>query len=342
MQCPRLNHFVRLDANGKFGKCGHMTNGQTFDSIEKMQSSEWLADIEKQMAEGQWPQECIRCKLSEDTSNRSIRLDMMDRDRILRAIKKDYLIVGGVLDNTCNSACQSCHAGLSTKIGSLHSKQFRKINNYDNFFLLPQDRIVELDVNGGEPTASPLYKKLLSDLPPSIRIVRINTNGSRMIPEVEKLLQDGMRVIITLSLDGIGDVHDYTRWPIKWQKYKANVDRYIDLRARYGKLRLNCWTTLSCLNVADLENILNYCEIKELDHAYGFCTGPQQLDIRFTNNFTVAAKEKLMVSNNELARTIGTRCASLRDNSSEIARFIMAQDKLRSIDIKDYLNLLPK
>ena len=40
-----------------------------------------------------------------------------------------------------------------------------------------RNRIVELDVNGGEPTASKNYKKLLSNLPSNIRIVRINTNG---------------------------------------------------------------------------------------------------------------------------------------------------------------------
>jgi hypothetical protein len=26
MQCPRLEHFVRLNPTGKFGKCGHMTS----------------------------------------------------------------------------------------------------------------------------------------------------------------------------------------------------------------------------------------------------------------------------------------------------------------------------
>jgi sulfatase maturation enzyme AslB (radical SAM superfamily) len=319
-----------------------MTNSKTFDSIDDMQSSQWLGDIKKQMTRGQWPPECVRCKLTEKTSGRSIRLDMIERDRILRAIKKDYLIVGGVLDNTCNSACQSCHSDLSTKIGSLHSKQYRKINNYDNFYLLPQDRIIELDINGGEPTASPNYKKLLSNLPPSIKIIRLNTNGSLIIPEIEKLLEEGMRVIVTLSLDGIGDVHDYTRWPIKWEKYNTNVDRYIDLRAKYSKLKLNCWTTLSCLNIGDLENIFNYCKIKELDHSYGFCISPQQLDIRFRNNFTIAAKLKLIASHNEPVRSMGTRCASLKDNSSELAAFIKAQDTLRDIDVKNYFNLLPK
>ena len=149
MQCPRLDHFVRLNYTGKFGKCGHMTNAKEFSTINDMQNSEWLKDIKKQMSNEQWPKECVRCELTEKTTRTSIRLDMIERDRILKSIKKDYLIVGGVLDNICNSACQSCNADLSTKIGSLENKNYKKINNYDKFFKLPQDRIVEVDVNGG-------------------------------------------------------------------------------------------------------------------------------------------------------------------------------------------------
>ena len=195
--------------------------------------------LKKQMEENIWPKECVRCAMTEETSNTSIRLDMIERDRILNSIQKDYLIVGGVLDNICNSACQSCNARLSTKIGSLSGKAYKKINNYDKFFSLPQDRIVEVDVNGGEPTASPNYKKLLKNLPTSTKIIRINTNGSKVIPEVEELLKKEMRVIITLSFDGTENVHNYTRWPILWKDYKKSVAKYIELRKQYTTLRLN-------------------------------------------------------------------------------------------------------
>jgi sulfatase maturation enzyme AslB (radical SAM superfamily) len=226
------------------------------------------------MEDNIWPKECVRCAMTEETSNTSIRLDMIERDRILNSIQRDYLIVGGVLDNICNSACQSCNAELSTKIGSLTSKDYKKINNYDNFFSLPQDRIVEVDVNGGEPTASPNYKRLLKNLPTSTKIIRINTNGSRVIPEIEELLKKEMRVIITLSFDGTEKVHDYARWPILWEDYKKTVAKYIELRKQYTTLRLNFWTTVSCLNVGDLENIIRYAETVGIDHAYGFCIHP--------------------------------------------------------------------
>ena len=342
MHCPRLDHFVRLNHTGKFGKCGHMTGAQEFDSIDNMQDSEWLQKIKDRMESKQWPAECVRCQMTEQTSNTSIRLDMIERDRMLRGIRNDYLIVGGVLDNICNSACQSCNSTLSTKIGSLENKNYKKINNYDMFFQLPQDRIVEVDVNGGEPTASPNYKKLLKNLPPSVKIIRINTNGSRIIPEVIELLERNTKVIITLSFDGTESVHDYVRWPILWSDYETNMSQYLKLREQYKNLRLNAWTTVSCLNVGDLGNIVEHARQNKLDHAYGFCLSPSPLDVRYENKLTVDAKEKLASSDNTLLQSISEICCSKnKNNSNELRLFIQSQDRLRQIRFEDYFNFDP-
>ena len=339
MHCPRLDHFVRLNHTGKIGKCGHMTGAKEFNSFDEMQNSSWLKGIKEKMQEQQWPAECMRCRMTEESTNTSIRLDTIERDRILSAIKKDYLIVGGVLDNICNSACQTCHSGLSTKIGSLSSKDYEKVNNYETFFTFPQDRICEVDVNGGEPTASPNYKKLLKNLPESVKIVRINTNGSKVIAELEELLSKNIRVIVTLSFDGVGDVHDYVRWPVLWKNFDSNVKKYIALRETYANLRLNFWTTVSSLNVGDLKNIVDYAAQQKIDHAYGFCIRPGVLDIRHENKLTMAAKQSLSSMDNKLSSSIANKCGSFKkNNDTELKKFISSQDSLRNIDYKTYFN----
>jgi len=339
MHCPRLDHFARINHNGKIGKCGHMTGSKEFNSFDEMQNSSWLKNIKQKMQDQQWPAECVRCRMTEESTNTSIRLDMIERDRILSAIKKDYLIVGGVLDNICNSACQTCHSGLSTKIGSLSSKDYEKVNNYETFFTFPQDRICEVDVNGGEPTASPNYKKLLKNLPESVKIVRINTNGSKIIAELKELLSQGIRVIVTLSFDGVGNVHDYVRWPVLWKNFDSNVKKYIALRETYSNLRLNFWTTVSSLNVGDLKNIIDYAKQQQIDHAYGFCIRPDVLDIRHENKLTVSAKESLFKIDNELLNSIANKCGSFKKNNDiELKKFISSQDALRNIDYKTYFN----
>ena len=138
MFCPRLDHFVRLNQNGSVGKCGHMINAKGFDSHEELEHSDWMANIRATMDRGQWPMECFRCQRSEKIKGESIRTNSIKRHRMLHPIRNDYLIVGGVLDNVCNSACQSCNAGLSTKIGALESKKnFPRVDNYEVFKKLP-------------------------------------------------------------------------------------------------------------------------------------------------------------------------------------------------------------
>jgi sulfatase maturation enzyme AslB (radical SAM superfamily) len=330
MHCPRIDHFARLNHDGSIGKCGHMVSRKGFKSFDEMEHSEWLKGIRQTMSQGQLPPDCIRCQQSEKVKGESIRTNSIKRHKILQPIRDDYIIVSGVLDNICNSACQSCNSGLSTKIGSLESKNYPRVDNYDVFQTLPLDRVIELDVSGGEPTASKNYKKVLNNLPANTKIVRMNTNGSRMIKEIEDVLKRNIMVIITMSLDGIGSVHDYARWPIKWTDYKKTVDAYKDLQKKYKSLQLDFWTTVSCLNIKNLPEIINYAKNKNTPHDWAFLDRPSVLNVRYKNKFTTHAKH---ISPDEIAVE--------EDNSKQLEAFIKRQDMLRDISIDDYFNLAP-
>ncbi len=341
MFCPRLRHFVRLNQNGTIGKCGHMVNAKGFRSFSELDNSEWLADIEKTMKNDVWPEQCVRCKQTEEIKGESIRTKSIERHNILSPRKDDYLVVGGVLDNVCNSACQTCNAGLSTKIGSLETKNYARINNTDRFWALPQNRILEVDVNGGEPTASRNYKKILANLPPNTKIVRMNTNGSRMIKELEQILRNRTMVIVTLSFDGVGEVHDYVRWPIKWKDYVKTFKAYKDLQKQYPLLKLNSWTTVSSLNVANLPDILDFTTEHTLEHDWAFLHSPDLLNVKYKNKFTINAKDKLSQSSYSVCRDIAKKVAVDKDNTDQLNTFIARQDALRQINFTDYFNLWP-
>ena len=59
MHCPRLDHFVRFNNDGKISRCGHMTSSPGFESLEDMEASVWLADLKDKFSKNIWPQECI-------------------------------------------------------------------------------------------------------------------------------------------------------------------------------------------------------------------------------------------------------------------------------------------
>lgn len=319
MYCPRLDHFVRFNPNGTVSRCGHMVKPPEFETLEQMDASEWLSDIKNNP--DAWPKECVRCQQTEQINNTSIRLNSIQFDQ--KQTRPDYLIVGGVLDNICNSACQSCNSQLSTKIGSLISRDYPIIDNSSAFWKLPLERAVHLDINGGEPSASKNYRNILKNIPPSINSVRINTNCSTVIPEIEELLDRGIHVTVTVSLDGIGRIHDYVRWPIKWENFEQNLKTYKHM----GVQELNTWTTVSSLNIGDLKNIFNYVKEHNLDHSWALLEHPSVLSVKHSNHFTRTADVP-----DELQHIVGKG----QDNTVELQLWTYHQDHLRGIKLWDY------
>ena len=319
MYCPRLDHFVRFNPNGALSRCGHMVNSPEFDTLEKMDTSEWLRNIKSNP--DTWPKECVRCQQTEQANNTSIRLNSIKFDKT--QTRPDYLTVGGVLDNICNSACQSCNQNLSTKIGSLTSNDYPMIDNSAAFWKLPLERVVHLDINGGEPSASKNYRNILQNIPPAVTSVRINTNCSMVIPEIQQLVERGVHVTVTVSLDGIGRVHDYVRWPIKWENFEHNLDIYKNM----GIQELNTWTTVSSLNIGNLKNIFAYTQNHGIDHSWALLQQPDVLNVKYNNHFTRTADVP-----DELKSLVGKD----QDNTVELQLWTYAQDQLRGIKLWDY------
>jgi molybdenum cofactor biosynthesis enzyme MoaA len=249
-----------------------MVKQPQFNNLEVMESSEWLAVVKKSMHNDIWPDECVRCKETEQLTSTSIRLNAINFDKLQKL--NDYLSVGGVLDNVCNSACLTCDENHSTLIGGLKSKTYTIVDNSNAFWSLPIERVVHLDISGGEPSHSKNYKHILANLPKSIRSVRLNTNCSSVLEELWDLCRRGVQVTVTVSLDGIGPVHDFVRWPVRWEKFYANLQRYMEM-----PVKLNTWTTISALNVDDLPNIIKFTQEHKLDHSYAYLKEPFELAV---------------------------------------------------------------
>lgn len=281
MRCPRLDHFVRFNSNGTVSRCGHMVNAPEFDSLAEMETSTWLAKTQEKMTAGKWPAECVRCQEVEALGPSSIRIHALTLDESTQ--RRDYLQVGGVLDNVCNAACLTCNETLSTRIGALKGPGFPVYNNLERFWNLPQDRIVHLDINGGEPSYSKNYRQLLANLPPNLQTLRLNTNCSTVLTELEAIYQRGIEVTVTVSCDGIGAVHELTRWPVSWQTYYDNFMTYKSM-----PVQLNLWTTVSVLNVEDLPNIQAFAKEHGIDHSWAYLQQPWELSVH--NKDTNAAE----------------------------------------------------
>jgi sulfatase maturation enzyme AslB (radical SAM superfamily) len=285
-----------------------------FDSLTDMDNSSWLKNIKSKFEQNIFPQECYRCQQTENINNSSIRLNALMFDQ--KQNTADYLTIGGVLDNVCNSACFTCDAELSTKIGSLYSKIYPIVDNTDRFWKLPLHRVVHLDINGGEPSASKNYRSLLRHIPSNVKSVRINTNCSVVIAEIDQLINRGIDVTVTVSLDGIEAVHDMVRWPIKWDKFYNNLMTYKYMPG----LKLNTWTTVSALNIGDLDNIIAFVNQHSIDHSYALLHDPDVLNIKHVNSWT-----------NNHREVIPGQVAVGKNNQVDIDAFMVKQKQLRGM-----------
>jgi sulfatase maturation enzyme AslB (radical SAM superfamily) len=289
-----------------------MVAAAQFDSLTSMDSSVWLRKVKEQFGQNEWPSECRRCEQTESINGTSIRLNAIEFDK--KQTQSDYLTVGGVLDNICNSACWTCNERLSTKIGSLKSKTYPIVDNTNRFWELPQHRIVHLDINGGEPSASKNYKQVLANLPHNVKSVRVNTNGSLIINELEDVLARDIEVTVTVSLDGIGAVHDWIRWPIKWTKILKNILKYKEMPLT----QLNTWTTVSAMNINSLPIIQQFCQENQLLHSWALLDSPDPLNVKYQNTLTLSARD-----------IIPGQVAVDRNNQHELDVFLLEQENLR-------------
>jgi len=264
-----------------------MVDAPRFADLASMEASTWLAETKQKFVNEEWPPECVRCRETEKENNQSIRTHAIAADT-----GGDYLQVGGVLDNLCNAACQTCSPSCSTKIGSLSSRVFPLVNNTVGYWYLPQQRIQHLDINGGEPSYSKNYKRILANLPPNLKTLRLNTNCNTVLSELTQIAEQGIDVTVTVSFDGIGSVHEFIRWPIKWDMFYKNLMTYKSM-----PVKLNLWTTVSKLNQQHLPEIIEFARSHGIDHDYAYLKQPEVLAI---DNTDTVAFEQYMQEQREL------------------------------------------
>lgn len=341
MHCPRLDHFVKIvppvtGATKVYTLCCHMDKPPRFDSYDELMDSEWLKDVRVKFANDEFPKECNRCKQPEELNLHSVRQSAIDAHN--KQTKSDYLIADIVLDNICNGGCQFCTPFLSTKLGSLSSSDYFMFSNVDNYNNLPLDRIVQLDITGGEPSNSKNVKAVLYDLPPNVKKIRINTNASGFIQELVDVVNKGIEVEVTISFDGVGSVYEYVRWPITWAKFTRVLDEYKKFKQRFPNLvSLNLWSTINALNINDFDNIIQFAKDNEISHGFNLISYPFPLLLSSENQLTLRAKAKFSDTNDPTIQNLLPMLASGSNNQQEFDDFVQTQDKLRGISISSYI-----
>ncbi len=261
--CCKIDKEIKKPDGTKF----NLVNDQLTD----VWNSEDLQKIRMQFLNGEEPEECRKCWMEEQVGNYSLRQQTKDLPYDVNEPKPIYISLK--LSNKCNLACRICGPHLS----SLWEQEFQKTNkdpgdkeyyryvredkltgnNLKTFYSWAPD-LQQVLVYGGEPLINEEILNFMdhcadTGIAKNIHIV-LNTNGTICNDRIISKLSQFKKVSLFLSIDDIGPRFEYQRWPARWDKISANLERFSAL----GKpFEVRFYPTFSILNIYYMKEILD-------------------------------------------------------------------------------------
>jgi len=242
---------------------GYEYPGNTFCCLVPVGSDR--TKVKQEMLNSTRPNECIKCWDLEDCGIRSDRqiknssYDYYTGD--LRAfyedlqLGKEFPITLYKIDssNLCNATCMICGAGASSAWISLHKKHniydYNHIKNDNDDIYVDYEHVKSISFRGGEPFLESKNFEILEKLinyGNTECVVSFVSNGSIWPTDKQlDLLRKFHNLIISFSIDGIGSVFDYLRYPLKWDIVVVNLNKWKSL----GIAKLGVSYTVYNLNI---------------------------------------------------------------------------------------------
>jgi sulfatase maturation enzyme AslB (radical SAM superfamily) len=126
------------------------------------------------------------------------------------------------------------------------------------------ETIKRLQLAGGEPFYMPSVERLLKGLVDkqySKQIdLQITTNLTYLNNNILQLLEQFKKIVITISVDGLKEVGEYIRYPMKWNVFENNLNTLL----QHKHIRIAVNITKSLLNSEHINSILEWCNTKGL------------------------------------------------------------------------------
>jgi pyruvate-formate lyase-activating enzyme len=161
--------------------------------------------------------------------------------------------------NVCNLQCRMCSPSSSQLI----AKEYKRINLIEtlppsersNFDIINFTNLKKLYVAGGEPTAMPEFYEFLDRCIKENKSFEflVNTNATKISDKFKKQLKLLPHIQFIVSVEGIGDLNHYIRWPSNWNTIVENMKYLVN---NHHKITTN--TTVSIYNVTRLYELFKW------------------------------------------------------------------------------------
>ena len=313
--------------------------------------------VKSKMLAGQRPEECHHCWRLEDQGLRSDRMiknesydfyHEISLSEIFRDTQRnpqtDLTCIKLDSDNVCNATCVTCGPDSSSSWGDLLRK---KTGSHHPIWSIKQQDInidyqktKTISFRGGEPFLSKQNFAILENLIDHGNtncVVSFVTNGSIWPSDQQlALLQQFKNLIISLSIDGIGPVFDYLRYPLKWSVVNDHVSRWKSIGVELG-----ISYTLSNLNVMYHDETKKWFSEQNIPFLINPVYSPKIFSITSLPK-SVKSLISERIEDASVRQMLGSHCDEDDQHFVGLQKEILRQDNLKSISIKNYLPELCK
>ena len=109
---------------------------------------------------------------------------------------------------------------------------------------------------------------------------RLNTNLTKMKEDTLEKLSKFKRVTIDFSIDGLGPVYEYIRYPMVWEITKSKIDMTYDFMSKHDNVKMNANFTVQTYNIFDMFELIDFFLSKSILPILHILQNPSYLNIR--------------------------------------------------------------
>ncbi len=250
--------------------------------------------------------------------------------------------------NACNSRCRTCYLWeLYKQKPQLKQKELQTWE-FEATFQSISKPIFWVTMSGGEPF-------LRSDLPAicssfvkycSPKIINIPTNSlmpSIISSKTKAILEEctAADVVINLSLDGIGEVHDKIRnVDGNFNLFLETYERLNELKAQFPNLKLGIHSVVSKFSIGGLKEVYEFAKMLGAD-SYITEVAEQRTELFNVDKDITPSADEYMRFINELSEAIKSELKSKKAVSKTTQAFRLIYYQLAAQELKEHRQVIP-